>query len=106
MMLALGQRHQRRRGTCRTPQGWARTKQTAAAPRTDPLPELAARPPPLITKAQGDTPRPRGVEMAPCPTEVAIRDSKAPDDAALAFRFGPFAAFIEVLKADTSRTAA
>lgn len=44
--------------------------------------------------------------MAPCPTEVAIRDSKAPDDAALAFRFGPFAAFIEVLKADTSRTAA
>ena len=46
------------------------------------------------------------VEIAPLLTQVAIRDSKAPADATLAFRFGAFAAFVEVLKADTSRTAA
>jgi len=46
------------------------------------------------------------VEIAPLPARVAIRDSKAPADATLTFRLGAFAAFVEVLKADTSRTAA
>lgn len=45
------------------------------------------------------------VEIAPLLTQVAIRDSKVPADATLTFRFGAFAAFVEVLKADTSRTA-
>ena len=46
------------------------------------------------------------VEIAARPTQVAIRDSKAPADATLTFRLGAFAAYVEVLKADTSRTAA
>ncbi|WP_405535792.1 DUF397 domain-containing protein [Streptomyces sp. NBC_00075] len=46
------------------------------------------------------------VEIAPRPTQVAIRDSKAPDDATLTVPLEAFAAFVEVLKADTSRTAA
>ncbi|NEC86139.1 DUF397 domain-containing protein [Streptomyces sp. SID12501] len=46
------------------------------------------------------------VEIAPLPTRVAIRDSKAPADVTLTFRLGAFTAFVEVLKADSSRTAA
>ncbi|WP_443064935.1 DUF397 domain-containing protein [Streptomyces sp. NBC_00576] len=45
------------------------------------------------------------VEIAPRPTQIAIRDSKAPADATLAFRFGAFKAFVEVFKVDASRTA-
>lgn len=44
------------------------------------------------------------VEIAPRPTRVAIRDSKAPADATLTFCLGTFTAFVEVLKVDTSRT--
>ena len=46
------------------------------------------------------------VEIAPRPTQVAIRDSKAPADAILTFRLGAFTAFVEVLKVNASRTAA
>ncbi|MDW4910929.1 DUF397 domain-containing protein [Streptomyces sp. ADMS] len=44
------------------------------------------------------------VEIAPLNARVAIRDSKAPADVTLTFRLGAFIAFVEVLKADTSRT--
>ena len=46
------------------------------------------------------------VEIAPLHARVAIRDSKAPADTTLTFRLGAFTAFVEVLKADTSRTVA
>ncbi|NEA68969.1 DUF397 domain-containing protein [Streptomyces sp. SID12488] len=46
------------------------------------------------------------VEIASFRTRVAIRDSKVPADATLTFRLVAFTAFVEVLKADSSRTAA
>ncbi|MDH6630271.1 hypothetical protein M2271_008131 [Streptomyces sp. LBL] len=38
------------------------------------------------------------VETAACPTHIAIRDSKTPTRATLAFPTGAFTPFIEVLK--------
>ncbi|MGW1713692.1 DUF397 domain-containing protein [Streptomyces sp. NPDC002156] len=45
------------------------------------------------------------VEIAELPTRVAIRDSKDPDHGTLTFPSRAFATFVDVLKADTSRTA-
>jgi hypothetical protein len=38
------------------------------------------------------------VEIATCPTHIAIRDSKTPTRATLTFPTGTFAAFLEALK--------
>ncbi|GHB55946.1 hypothetical protein GCM10010377_53840 [Streptomyces viridiviolaceus] len=49
---------------------------------------------------EGDT----CVEVATLPSRIAIRDSKAPTQAALSFPTETFANFIAALKADTPRS--
>jgi len=46
------------------------------------------------------------VEIAACPTHIAIRDSKTPARATLAFQTGAFTAFVEALKSEVTPPAA